>query len=399
MLLAAMVAFTSCEDDNDSNPTLVQPAEGSFVLNTPAVGDAFVDLEKSEVVNLTWSQPVFTTDNAPVVAHYQIQISTSGNFTTAYDANAEDNSNADYIALDETYTSCSADVSTENIDKAIEQLNGWTDPESVPDILTLKIRVNAYVQNASQEHLASVASNVVNIAALPYYIELKNADPEIWYLIGGDIADGKWGDAVPTSSLPMQPQKDYEFDAKTGQGEITWTGYLGGNGFKLKKSTSSWDDQWGETDGAYVHNDGGSGNITVSAPGIYTVTLNTSKTSSDALSVTKYEESVTDYSEIYFTGSFNSWGKDTPMTPVHAYDGAQNHDWYVKVDLSAGAEVKFYDGTDSWTYNTGGSLINLTDGAYGYGTQNGGNIVVETAGTYVVIYNDITRYYRFILQQ
>lgn len=396
MLLATIGAFTSCEDDNDSNPTLVQPT--SFVVNNPSVGEAVVDLEKSESVNLTWSQPVFTTDNAPVVAHYQIQLSTSGSFTKEYDDNADDNTGADYVALDETYTSCSADVPTENINKAIEQLNGWDEAEKVPSSQKINIRVNAYVQNASQEYLTNVLSNVVAINSIPYYIELKNADPEIWYLIGGDIGDGKWGDNVPTSSLPMQPQKDYEFDAKTGQGEITWTGYLGGNGFKLKKSTSSWDDQWGETDGSYVHNDGGSGNITVSEPGIYTVTLNTSKTSSDALTVTKYEEKADVYAAMYLTGSFNSWGTDNPMSPVHSYDGVENHDWYIKVDLSAGAEVKFYDGTDSWTYNSGGSLISISDGAYGYGTQGGSNIVVPAAGTYLVIYNDITRYYRFILQ-
>ncbi|MDE5759862.1 MAG: hypothetical protein K2I11_02605 [Bacteroides sp.] len=65
--------------------------------------------------------------------------------------------------------------------------------------------------------------------------------------------------------------------------------------------------------------------------------------------------------------------------------------------MEAGAEVKFYDG-DSWSFNIGGALNKLSDGAYGYGTQGGDNIVIEEAGTYLVIFNDITGYYRFILQ-
>ena len=71
MLFATMVAFTSCEDDNDSNPTLVTPTE--FVVNNPSVGDALVDLKESKTVNLTWSQPEFTPKNAPVVANYEVQ--------------------------------------------------------------------------------------------------------------------------------------------------------------------------------------------------------------------------------------------------------------------------------------------------------------------------------------
>ena len=43
LLLVGAFAFTSCEDDNESNPTLVQPS--SFVVNNPSVGSALVDLQ------------------------------------------------------------------------------------------------------------------------------------------------------------------------------------------------------------------------------------------------------------------------------------------------------------------------------------------------------------------
>ena len=56
ILLAAAGLFvlTSCEDDNESNPTLTQPT--TFVLNNPVI-TGNVDLQKSQTVALTWSQP------------------------------------------------------------------------------------------------------------------------------------------------------------------------------------------------------------------------------------------------------------------------------------------------------------------------------------------------------
>ncbi len=42
LLVASTFALTSCSDDNDSNPTLVEPSE--FVVNQPAVGEGLIDL-------------------------------------------------------------------------------------------------------------------------------------------------------------------------------------------------------------------------------------------------------------------------------------------------------------------------------------------------------------------
>lgn len=404
MLIATMVAFTSCEDDNDSNPTLVTPTE--FVVNNPTVGDALVDLKESKTVNLTWSQPVFTTKNAPVVANYEVQLSTSGEFTQEYNEDAEDNTGANYIALTETFTSCDADVSCAEIDKAIEKINGWDEEAKIPETQNIKVRIRAFVANASQEVQSEVVSNVVSFNAAPYYIELKNADPELWYLIGGDICDGKWGSSIGESILPLQTVDNFEYDKKTGKGEITWTGYLSGNGFKLKKTADSWDDQWGnkkDTEfGNFVHNDGGSDNITVTEPGYYTITLNTAASTDEeyktALKVEKYTGEVKDFSVINISGDFNSWG-DTPMSPCFTFDGAKNHDWYATITVDGTQGLKFKDNTSSWDYNAGGSFQTTIDGsAYGYGKQNGGNITLP-AGKYLVLYNDITRFYRFIIQK
>ena len=95
--------FAACEDDNESNPTLAQPT--AFVLNEPAI-TGNIDLEKTPTIALTWSQPTPYNDfNAPVVPTYWVEMSPTGQFTKAFDANAEDNTGADYFTLDETYSS------------------------------------------------------------------------------------------------------------------------------------------------------------------------------------------------------------------------------------------------------------------------------------------------------
>ena len=40
--------FTACDDDRDSNPTLISPTE--FVLNTPAISGTVIDLANSSSI-------------------------------------------------------------------------------------------------------------------------------------------------------------------------------------------------------------------------------------------------------------------------------------------------------------------------------------------------------------
>ena len=73
LLIGTASLFTACSDDNDSNPTLIQPTE--FTLNTPTYIDQTVDLKNTEALQLSWSQPKYTADNAPLQVTYQIQVS------------------------------------------------------------------------------------------------------------------------------------------------------------------------------------------------------------------------------------------------------------------------------------------------------------------------------------
>ena len=391
LLQAGAFVFTACSDDNDSNPTLIQPT--SFVVNTPAIGSANLDLEKSTSVNLTWSQPVYTNFSAPVVPTYTVQLSPNGSFNKEYNADLEDNTGADFISLAETYSTGSADINTTTINRALLELCAWEEAD-VPSVLALSVRVKAAVQDASFNEYHPIYSNVIALNTVPYYVELTAADPEIWWLIGADIADGSWASDIGKSVIPMQTIDGYAYDTKTGQGEIQWTGYLAGSGFKLRGALDDgWAAQWGQGDsfGSYVKNDGGSGNITVPEAGLYTVTLNTKD---NKLTVEAYSGSANVFTGMAISGSFNDWG-DTYMTPCSA--GWENHDWYITTSLNAGDEIKIKE-AGSWDYNRGGAFIDYGEGMYAYGVQNGDNLVISESATYTILFNDISGYIRFIKQ-
>ena len=386
LLLCSVCLFAACADDNDSNPTLTIPA--TFQLNTPAFAKANTVLATSTELPFTWSQPDY--GGFPVAAQYQMEFSINQSFTTSVAQAEADETGAtipDYVALDQIYNGCSGSVNPSLLARGLQQIARWPDAASVPATLTIYARLVADYANQL------VYSNIVPINVAPYYVELKNAPVEIWWLIGSDIADGSWGGDMGKCIIPMQPIEGEEYDKKTGQGKIHWIGYLAGNGFKLKLYPDSWDYQWGQGDsfGTYVKNDGGSGNISVPEAGLYEVTLDTGK---DKLEVTSYDGSSKVFEGMAISGSFNDWG-DTPMTPCST--DWENHDWYVTQHLDAGTELKVKM-AGSWDFNKGGELVPDGDDMYAFGVDGGANFAITEAADYLIIFNDITGFVRFIKQ-
>ena len=382
LLISSMCIFTACDDDRDSNPTIQEPE--TFVLNTPAYAASEIDLASSKKINFTCSQPEFGYTAAVT---YQLQLSLSNSFTLSVDE-AEEEEVPDYAVVDETYTSCIIACDASLFSKAVMQLGQWEE-DNVPSLQSINVRLVANVDKYT------VASNTVEMKVIPYYIELSDALPELWYLIGGCIGDGKWTnsvDAIGTSIYPMSVVENYEYDKKTGKGELIFTGYLTTDGFKLVKTPGSWDDQWGMNDDNPVKNDGGSGNITDSENGYYIIKLDTK---SDKLTIEKLESTPTVYASICMSGSFNDWG-NTEMTPVNTTESVKEHIhiWFYTLDATDGAkDVKFKlaptADSDGWGTNWGGASF-----PYGIGTNNGANIPVA-AGKYLVVFNDIDGCYTF----
>ena len=401
LLFGIISLFASCSDDNDSNPTLIQPKE--FVLNTPAYANATIDLEKSTGLELTWSQPKYTAENAPVNATYEVQVSPTNSFTVSTDEAAADESGEkvpDYAVLSNTTQKCDISASAEEMDKALVKILKWTE-ENVPAEQEMYVRVNAYILEGTSR-LNPVASNSVKLKVKPYYIELKDAVPTMWYLVG-NMFGAKWAGkkSIGEDALPMFLKPNFSYDKKTGAGEIEYTNYFltgdyndkaecDGAGFKILPASFNWDYSMnadGATKGTIIYRNGGSdgGHIVAPEAGYYTITLNTAD---NTAKMEKYEGAVNNYGTIQISGSFNDW-TDTAMLPYNT-EGVENHAWYYVMDVPAGdtAQFKFKiagSWETSWGYGAEDGAINM------YGKcESGGKNIGLAEGKYVISFNDIT---------
>lgn len=403
LLVGIISLFASCSDDNDSNPTLIQPKE--FVLNTPAYANATIDLEKSTGLELTWSQPKYTADNAPINATYEVQVSPTNSFTVSTDEAAADESGEkvpDYAVLSNTTQKCNISASAEEMDKALVKILKWTE-ENVPAEQEMYVRVNAYILEGTSR-LNPVASNSVKLNVKPYYIELKDAVPTMWYLVG-NMFGAKWANDknIGVDALPMFLKPNFSYDKKTGAGEIEYTNFFLTDefdekaesavaGFKILPSSFDWDysmDGGGKLKDniAYrgsTNSDGG--HILAGADGYYTITLNTAN---NTATMVKYEGNVTNYGTIQIATSLDDFASDTPMRPYNT-EGVENHAWYYVMEVPAGQTVSFkFKIAGSWDTNWG---FGAEDGAvnmYGKCEANGHNIGL-TEGKYCISFNDIT---------
>lgn len=402
MLVGIISLFASCSDDNDSNPTLIQPTE--FKLNTPEYVNSTIDLEHSTGLSLSWSQPKYTADNAPINVTYEVQVSPTNTFTVSTDETAADESGEkvpDYAVLSHTTQLCKTSASAEEIDKALVKILKWTE-DNVPAEQEMYVRVNAYILEGTS-HLNPIASNSVKLNVKPYYIELKDAVPTMWYLVG-NMFGGKWaGDkSIGVDALPMFLKPNFSYDKKTGAGEIEYTNYFLTDefndnaesavaGFKILPSSFEWDysmDGGGKLKDniAYrgsTNSDGG--HILAGADGYYTITLNTAN---NTATMVKYEGNVTNYGTIQIAGSFNEWA-DTPMLPYNT-EGVENHAWYYVMEVPAGDPIQFKfkiagSWDTSWGYGAEDGAINM----YGKCDAGGKNIGLAE-GKYVISFNDIT---------
>ena len=402
LLFGIISLFASCSDDNDSNPTLIQPKE--FTLNTPAYANATIDLEHSTELGLTWSQPKYTADNAPINATYEVQVSPTNSFTVSTDEAAADESGEkvpDYAVLSNTTQKCNISASAEEMDKALVKILKWTEG-NVPAEQEMYVRINAYILEGTN-HLNPVASNSVKLNVKPYYIELKDAVPTMWYLVG-NMFGAKWASDknIGVDALPMFLKPNFSYDKKTGAGEIEYTNYfLTGDyndkaevadaGFKILPASFNWDSSMnadGATKGTIINRNGGSdgGHIVASEAGYYTITINTAD---NTAKMVKYEGNVTNYGTIQIATSLDDFASDTPMLPYNT-EGVENHAWYYVMEVPAGQTVSFkFKIAGSWDTNWGYGKADGDINMFGKCEAGGKNLGLAE-GKYVISFNDIT---------
>lgn len=385
--LAAAGFCAACDDDNDDNPVLRSASE--FVFNTPSYVNELVDLSLSDSLMLTWSQPNW---GFPMSVNYTVEVSCDGNFSKSYaEAQADESGEtvADYYEMDAT-NACRQNVAGDQLCRAIAALSGWAGDADVPAEQDVYLRVMAVPSATVPLTQKQIASNVVKLSTRPFYIALTDADPEMWYLIGACVGDGKWTntpEGLGASTFPMSIVSGATYDRNTGKGTLVFNGYLTTDGFKIVRQLGSWDDQWGVSDGNFVFQDGGSSNITVEGDGYFTVTLDNAN---NTLTMAPYEGTPKVYETVALAGSFNGWTSHMPMTPFSTVESmaGHNHLWSYTLETEEDIEVKFTDG--SWNVNWGGS----NEFPYGVGVSGGDNISVP-AGKWMVTFNDIDGAYQF----
>ena len=391
MLVCCVGMFTACSDDRDDNPVLQQPE--TFTLNQPAYS-AGVDLQNGKSIAFTWSQPAY---GFPAGTEYQLQVSNNGKFTKELDVNADPATQlgvADHVTLLESYKTCDGPLFTKDMAKALQQLNAYEEGK-VPATDEVWVRCVASTKGAKK-----VYSNAVKLSVVPYYVELKDAVPATWYLIGSCIGDGKWTNAeaaIGVSMMPLYTKAGETYDKATGDGKFEYTGYFPADAnFKIVKTPGDWDHYVWCTDGTPLGTslrNGGSdpGNITVPAAGYYTITLDT-KALKCVIKPAASTPSAT-YAMITMPGTPNGWdaANGNPMTPVSA--SPENHDWFTTITFDANAPAdggtKFAKG--SWDESWGIA-------EFPFGIASGSANIPYKKGTFKVFFNDYTKQFFFIEQ-
>ena len=377
-MLGLAYGITSCATDNDDNPTL-SVAGVTLTLNNPAFANQQLDLvSTTQALEFSWSA---TGYQFPYVTNYTLQISSSEAFS-------------DTLATVQS-TGGTGSLFGSDLNTALLKAKGWSEEET-PSSLPLYARVYSLPSASTDLTKYQVFSNIVKFTVVPTYVKLEAAEPEMWYLLGGCIGNGGWSNSADNTyvgNIPMFLVEGCEYDAETGTGDLTYTGYfLASQGFKILTSAFDWNyGMCGNGTGAMTYRDGGDdpGNISVAEDGYYTIDVNTA---SHTGTITAYDGTPAVFESICLSGSFNDWS-DTPMTAIHTYEGAINHDWYLQLDLDVSDQLKFKM-AGSWDSNWG---YGSEDGApveYGCGTQGASNIGLSESGTYDIYFNDITGYFR-----
>lgn len=244
-------------------------------------------------------------------------------------------------------------------------------------------QIEARVRATLAESVEPVFSNTVTVDVTPYALA-EDDGPEFntIYMVG-PATENDWnaGNATPM------------FISATEENTFTYTGFLEAGELKFLAELGQWAPMWG-SDGSGnlqprpTEDDPDPASFQVPADGYYTVTIDTLELT---YSLEEYDESgATTYNSIGIIGAFNDWSDIEPMEA----SGFNPHIWSIQYTFEEETEMKFRIAED-WSVNWGPA--DNADRLYGVGVQDGANIVVP-AGTYRILFNDITGHYVFLRQ-
>ena len=201
MLLPAMILpllFTSCSDDNDSNPTLdLSHVADGFVLNQPAYADNNTyDLISANNVTLSCSQPNY--GGVPYVVRYYVQVALDENFKT-------DPENTKYTELATSYTTAKMAVDATEMNNAVVDMFQEANPDtSVPETMPVYIRLRAVIDGTADATLGQTYSNVITLPSVKTTYKAPDAEyPDNLFVIGSSIQEAwkSWKTVAPVFGL------------------------------------------------------------------------------------------------------------------------------------------------------------------------------------------------------
>ena len=233
LLFAAFaMLFTACDSDRDDNPTLgPNHTATTFVLNESSLADQYIQLSPDNTVNLTWSQPDYGINT---VVNYQIEVGL----------------NNKWEILETGFTSCNAQISGEEIAKAICKIDGFATEDDYVDMgfRQVDMRVTANIQTTQSEVIPGtvITSNIVSFKHMAAYCNIPSK-ATLW-IIGSCCG---WPEPSPSNKDKLLEgnwyimeteigSKVFEGDVEMPAGDLTFrfyaklTGWDGGDSYGFK---------------------------------------------------------------------------------------------------------------------------------------------------------------------
>ena len=234
LLFAAFaLLFAACDSDRDDNPTLgPNNTAKNFVLNIPAVSDQYIQLSADNTVNLTWNQPDYGVNT---VVNYKVQVGLS---------------QSNMQTLETGFTTCSANISGEEIAKVLCQIDGFKTEDDYVDMgfreVLMRVVANIQTTTAQEVEGTNIVSNVISFKHMAAYPMIPTKGT-LW-VIGSccgwpepsqgnkqTLLDGGW--YIMETEIGS---KIFEGDVVMPEGDLTFrfyaklTGWDGGDSYGFK---------------------------------------------------------------------------------------------------------------------------------------------------------------------
>ena len=234
LFAAFAMLFTACDSDRDDNPILGPDHTAStFVVNTPALSDQYIQLSPDNTVYLTWSQPNYGVNT---VVNYKVQVGLKQGGSENW---------GEY--LETGFTSCSANISGEEIAKAICKLDGFKTEDDYVDMgfreVIMRVAANIQTTNSDVIDGTSIVSNTVSFKHMAAYCNIPTK-ATLW-VIGSCCG---WPEPSPSNKQKLVDggwfiteteigSKVFEGDVVMPEGDLTFrfysklTGWDGGDSY------------------------------------------------------------------------------------------------------------------------------------------------------------------------